>query len=126
MRGNQGGFMYPISLCLLLIFSTFLVIYTEQYINEKKISRESETILIQEYYFLHSIRMFEKQLQNSENISNSGRLLLQEGQVDFTKEDLGSSFKITLTITLNTGVKAFGYALYDKNAKKMINWIETN
>lgn len=111
---------------MLLLLSTFLVIYTEQYLNEKRIVHQTQIILRQEYYFLHSVRKLENQLQNGETISITGVFILQDGKADYIKEDLGTSFKITFTITLNSGEKALGFAYYDKNLKRVTKWVERN
>lgn len=126
MSVNQKGFTYPITLCMLLLFSSLILIYTQQYLNEKKMAHESKTILNEEFYFLSSVRKIENQLRNGEPINNSGILSFKEGKVDYIKEDLGVSLKITFTITLNTGEKAIGFGYYDKNLKKLIKWVEKN
>ncbi|AGK54879.1 competence type IV pilus minor pilin ComGG [Bacillus sp. 1NLA3E] len=123
---NQKGFTYPLSLCMLLLFSTFVLLHTQLYLNEKKLAHETETILNQEYYLLSSVRKIESQLRNGEPINNSGVLSFREGKVDYIKEDLGVSLKITFTMTLNTGEKSIGFGYYDKNLKKMIKWVEKN
>jgi len=89
-------------------------------------AHESKTILNEEFYFLSSVRKIENQLRNGEPINNSGILSFKEGKVDYIKEDLGVSLKITFTITLNTGEKAVGFGYYDKNLKKLIKWVEKN
>lgn len=126
MLRNQKGFAFPLSLSMIVIVSMFVVIHTEQYLIEKKIAYETEKILREEYYFLHSVRNLETKLLNGETITNSGGVILKDGRVDYLKEDLGATIKFTLTQTLSTGEKAVAFAYYDKNKKRMNKWVETN
>jgi hypothetical protein len=126
MLHNEKGFTFPLSLCMLLLISTFVVIYTQQYLNEKKFAHETETILKQEYYFLVAVRKLETQLQNDEPILNKGQYIMQKGRMDFTKEDLGTTLKFNFSLTLSTGEKAIGIAYYNKIQRKMIKWVEKN
>lgn len=126
MLHNQKGFIYPLSFTILLLASTFFAIYAQQYVIEKKLAHETESILKQEYLFLYSVRKLEVQLQNGEPIMNTGVLNLTRGRVNFSKEDLGTTLKFTFTITLTTGEKAIGFAYYNKSLKKMIKWVEKN
>lgn len=111
---------------MLLLTSTFLIIYTDQYVNEKKILKETETILKTEYYFLYSVRKVESCLQNGELMLSSGEVSLQDGKMSYTIEDLGSTLKITFNLKLNSGETLIGFAYYNKNVKKMIKWVEKN
>lgn len=126
MLKNEKGFTFPLSLCMLILVSTFVIVHTQLYLNEKKLTHETETILKQEYYYLYSVRKIETQLQNGELLQNSGVFSLQEGRVDFIKEDMGSSLKFTFNLTLFSGEKSVGFAYYNKTQKKMIKWVEKN
>ncbi|MEW8986998.1 MAG: competence type IV pilus minor pilin ComGG [Bacillus sp. (in: firmicutes)] len=109
---------------MLLLTSTFLLIYTEQYLAEKRMLKEAETVLKTEYYFLYCARKLEVKLQTEEPIMSGGEFLLQDGFVNYVKEDTGATLKMTFNLTLSTGEKAIGIAYYNKNTKKMVKWVE--
>lgn len=111
---------------MLLVTSAFLLIYTEQYLSEKKMLKETETVLKTEYYFLFSMRKLEQKLQIDEPVMSVGEFQLEDGRVNYLKEDMGATLKITFTVTLNTGEKAIGFAYYNKSTKKMVKWVEKN
>lgn len=115
--------MYPLSFCFLLLISTFLVINIEQFLSEKRFHNETETILKQEFYYLSSVKKLENQLQEDANIGQGG-FSYQDGRVEYTKEDLGTTIKFTLVVTLSSGVQVQGYSYYDKNLRKMVKWEE--
>ena len=101
----------------------FMVIHLQQFITEERLFQETETILKQEYYLLCAVKKLEGQLQGDASTS-AGSYSFQEAKVVFSKEDLGTTAKYTLTLTLNNGVQAQGYSYYDKNLKKMVKWVE--
>jgi hypothetical protein len=123
MITNEKGFMYPFSYSVLVLLSLFLVIHLQQFTIEKRQFQETETILKQEYYLLSAVKKLEGQIQANPSIS-AGSYSYREGMVVFTKEDAGTTFKFTLTLTLNNGVQAQGYSYYDKNLTKMVKWVE--
>lgn len=125
MTSNQNGFAFPLSLCMLLLFSTFMIMSTQLYLNEKRLANETETILKQEYYFLNVVRKLEAQYQQGVTIG-TGEFLFLDGKVSYTKEDIGTTLKVNLTLILNTGEQARGFVYFDKNSKKMIKWVEVN
>jgi hypothetical protein len=123
MITNERGFMYPFSYSILVLLSLFLLINLQQLTIEKRLFQETETILKQEYYLLCAVKKLEGELQGNVNLG-AGSYFYREGKVVFTKEDAGTTFKFTLTLTLNNGVQAQGYSYYDKNLKKMVKWVE--
>jgi fatty acid-binding protein DegV len=125
MITNQTGFAFPLSLCMLVLFSTFVIIGSQTYLNEKMLASETESILKQEYYFLHAVRKLESLYQSGEPIV-TGELLYQDGRVSYTKEDIGTTLKVNLILTFNTGEQVKGYIYFDKNSKKVTKWVEIN
>lgn len=115
--------MYPLSLCLLLLISTFVIIHIEQFLSEKRFNQETETILTQEFYFSSAVKKLESQVQADSGLS-SGVYYYQDGTVEFKKENIGTIAKFTLTLTLKSGVQAQGYSYYDENVRKMVKWVE--
>ena len=128
MLRNQKGFTYPLTLCLLILLSTTLIIQIEQYITEKKMLNETETILKQDYYFLSTIEWLQSQLALSDPITPTGSLDYHDGQVSYTIVELSEKeLEIKLTVTMKRGnVVVVGSAFYDKGLGKIVKWNEIN
>lgn len=125
MLRDEQGFTFPLSLCLLLLFSTFLIIHTELYLNEKRIYHETETILKQEYCFLSAVRRLEEQMEINGTIG-TGIYFLQDGTISYQEEDMGNTTKINLTLSLQSGEQGIAFLYFDKSSKKLIRWVEKN
>jgi competence protein ComGG len=123
MVSNERGFMYPLSHSMLILVTILISIHLHQFLAEKRLFQETETILKQEYYLLCAVKKLEAELQTNPTISN-GTYLFKEGIVVFTKEDLGTTSKFTMTLTLANGIQALGFSYYDKNLLKMVKWVE--
>jgi hypothetical protein len=123
MVSNERGFMYPLSHSMLILLTILISIHLHQFLAEKRLFQETETILKQEYYLLCAVKKLEAELQTNPTISN-GTYPFKEGIVVFTKEDLGTTSKFTMTLTLANGIQALGFSYYDKNLLKMVKWVE--
>jgi hypothetical protein len=126
MHKNEKGFAYPISLCILVLMSMLVILESQQYLSEKRLAHETETILKQEYYFLLAARRLEGMLQREEMPESSGVLSFHDANVTYVKEDLGPTLKISFTLILSSGERAVGFIYYDKTLKKMVKWVEKN
>jgi competence protein ComGG len=128
MLRNQKGFTYPVTLCLLILLSTTLTIQIEQYITEKRMLNETETILKQDYYFLSTIELLQSQLALSDPIITKGSLDYSDGQISYTIVELSErELEIKLTLTMNRGNGVIeGSAFYDKDLGKIVKWNEVN
>ncbi|MFE8702494.1 competence type IV pilus minor pilin ComGG [Cytobacillus sp. FJAT-54145] len=122
---NERGFLYPFTLCVLLIFSTFLLVQSNLYLDEKRLLNEIEQMEKSRYYFLSSIKKMEFILAE-ESFENAGHLLFRDGGVHYIIEEETDRFKITFNLTVGSNDNLMGIGYYDKVSKKMIKWIEKN
>jgi hypothetical protein len=127
MVTNEKGFTLPLTLSILIAFILFLSLQVEQLLTDRKMFQETKSIFQQEYYMLSSIKKIEKKLSSGELLPSKGKMAYLDGNMDY-QIDLpsGNTQKITLTLVLNSGGSAWGYGYYDKNAKKIIKWVEKN
>jgi hypothetical protein len=127
MLTNEKGFTLPLTLSIMIVFILFLTFQVEQLLTERKMFHETKSILQQEYYMLVSIKKIEKQLVTGETLPAKGKMNYLYGNIDY-QIDLpsGNTQKITLSLVLTSGETAWGYGYYDKNAKKIIKWVEKN
>jgi hypothetical protein len=110
----------------LLLMSFFLLILTEQHIAEKKFAKETNTIRLQEYYMLCSIKEAEHLLREG-NLPASGLLYYKFGKVGFLTQSLSANVdEVTFTLELDSGEKGVGFGQYDKEKGMMIKWREKN
>jgi ComG operon protein 7 len=128
MFRNQKGFTYPITLCLLILLSTTLTIQIEQYITEKRMLNETESILKQDYYFLSTIELLQSQIALSDSMPTTGFLDFNDGQISYTIVELSErELEIKLILTMKRGNgEVEGSAFYDKSLGKIVTWNEMN
>jgi hypothetical protein len=128
MLRNQKGFTYPLTLCLLILLSTTLTIQVEQYITEKRMLNETETILKQDYYFLSTIELLQSEIAISDPMPTIGFLDFNDGQISYTIVELSErELEIKLVLTMKRGNgEVEGSAFYDKNLGKIVAWNEMN
>lgn len=128
MLRSQKGFTYPLTLCLLILLSTTLTIQIDQYLSEKRMLNETETILKQDYYLLSTIEWLQSQLAVSDPMTTSGSLSYRDGQVSYTIVELSEKeLEIKLALTMNRGNGVIeGSAFYDKDLGEIVKWNEVN
>jgi Tfp pilus assembly protein PilX len=123
---NEKGFTYPISLCILVFFSLFLLIAVEQNVTEKRFYKETENILIAEYYLLSAVNDAEVQLKN-DMLQDVGKFQYSQGEVTYHRRGISSDIdEISFTLKLRTNQQWDAIARYDKIQQKMVKWIELN
>lgn len=126
MLRNQKGFTYPLTLCLFIIFSTMVMIHIEQYVTERRMLKETETILKQDYYLLSAVRTIETNLAIDGNKKEPGSIMFYDGQVDYEIKELTPQLW-EININLKTGIDqtdVSGLAYYDTDVQKVIKWSE--
>lgn len=126
LHHNQKGFTYPLTLCMLILFSTILALYLEQYITEKRMLTETENILKQEYYIVSSLKTMEESLAVEGRVNPTGFIEFYDGQAEYVIEEITESlWEIKLQIKIGIDSRQFsGTAFYDTNYKKIIKWVE--
>lgn len=123
---NERGFMFPVTLCILLIFITFLSVHFNQYISEKRYLIELEDFERNQYYFLQSLKKVEHQLSEGVPVPN-GTFLYQEGTVTYSTSEMGTNLlQITFRLHTETQTDLTAMSYYDLDLQKMTKWIERN
>jgi hypothetical protein len=123
---GEKGFTYPMSLCVLVFFSLFLLMLVEQNVMERRFFKETETILLVEYYFQASVVEAE-QLLNKDELAQIGKFEYKNGEVRFTRRLLSQALEeVTFSLKLNTGEQWIGIVQYDRVKQKFVKWIERN
>jgi hypothetical protein len=110
----------------LVLMSFFLLILTENYLAGKRFAKETETIRLQEYYMLCSVKRAEAMLREGD-LPATGTLNYVLGDVSFQKQALsGSVDEVTFNLQLDSGEKVVGIGQYDRETGAMIKWKEKN
>ncbi|WP_217644038.1 competence type IV pilus minor pilin ComGG [Bacillus sp. cl95] len=114
----------------MVLLTLFLIIFTvsiEQLLLERKMLRETRTILTEEHYLLNSLTRLEKDLQSGSVTGTREVHYFKDGRVECTIDNVSSSQKkISLTVILNSGAKYTSHGYYDINLKKVVKWMENN
>ncbi|SDM16559.1 competence type IV pilus minor pilin ComGG [Bacillus sp. OK048] len=127
MRNNEGGFTYPLTLVLLILFLSVFSFHVEQLLTERKLAHETYLILQEEYYFHSSIKKTEKILQSGAMLPAKGTFSYSNGSMEFQAESpVGTVQKINFTLKLNTGETVTGRGFFDISLKRMTKWTEIN
>jgi hypothetical protein len=123
---NNKGFIYPLSLCVFLLFIHFLFLLYGIYETKKGIEISVKSSNMQEYYFLTSLLYIEEQLATQENPVLSGQKVFLHGQVFYTiTQNSATTFKIDYKLNLQGGInQVVATSYYDKEQHKMTNWVE--
>ncbi|MBG9448675.1 hypothetical protein ABE67_04955 [Cytobacillus firmus] len=127
MYRNQEGFSYPLTLTIILAALFLLTIQLDQFISEKRIVNQAETVLMQEYYLLSSFKKTEKRLSENAEPEESGVYSFKKGSVSYEISPVATSLiQITFKTKIGSDKEISGYAYYDTDLQKMIKWIEKN
>ncbi|MDP4085242.1 MAG: competence type IV pilus minor pilin ComGG [Bacillota bacterium] len=125
MNAYNGGFTYPLTLS---IFILFLFIFSLEYkllLTEKKMFQETKKILQEEYCMRSSAKKIESELQDGAKIPLQGRFQYQYGTMSYQIDlPINNIEKVTFTLVLNAGETIYGYGYYDTSLKKMVKWLE--
>ncbi|MGG1831866.1 competence type IV pilus minor pilin ComGG [Cytobacillus firmus] len=127
MYRNQDGFAYPLTLTIILAALFLLTIQLDQFISEKRIVNQAETVMMQEYYLLSSFKKTEKMLSENADPKESGVYSFKKGSVSYEISSVATSLiQITFKTKIGSDKEISGYAYYDTDLQKMIKWIEKN
>ncbi|EIJ78845.1 hypothetical protein PB1_14844 [Bacillus methanolicus PB1] len=127
MIKNEHGFTFPLSYSLFLVLSVFLLIHAEQYLSEKKLLQETESILKQEYYMMSSVKKMEAMLQENPYLQSGGIFQYTNGKVYYKVNHVTNSIiQAAFELKLDSGEEFHGFCFYDKDLMKMIKWVEKN
>ncbi|WP_409270641.1 competence type IV pilus minor pilin ComGG [Neobacillus sp. SCS-31] len=125
-KGN-GGFTYPLTLAVLLAISVTLTAASELLLIETRMAKEIETIQIQEYYMISSLKKIEKSFQEGSGTATGGSFAYRRGLVAYTVSTASpGTLKITISVKVDGAIPVEGYGYYDIPLKKMVKWMEKN
>lgn len=125
MAKGEGGFTYPLALAVLLAISVSLAASSELLLIENKMSKETETIMLQEYYMVSTLKKIEKSMR--EGTVAGGSLVYRRGLAAYSVSSASPGLlKITISVNVDGGVPVEGYGFYDITLKKMVKWVEKN
>ncbi|MEI2403802.1 competence type IV pilus minor pilin ComGG [Niallia taxi] len=123
MRKCQRGFIYPVTLSIFLLFLSCFLVITSLFLTEKRMYHNSKELLVQEYYFMSSVKAVEKELQMGE-YAQQGALQLKKGTVDYSIEQTTDTI-LKVEYRLRTkNVETVGYSYFDRLENKMTKWVE--
>ncbi|CAM3734903.1 competence type IV pilus minor pilin ComGG [Cytobacillus oceanisediminis] len=127
MYHNEKGFVYPLTFTIIFAAFFLLTIQLEQYISEKRLTEEAETVLKQEYYLLNSLKRTEILLKEKKEYDLSGSYSFAKGNVSYSMSPLAASlYQITFKTKVGSDSEITTYAYYDIDLEKVIKWIEKN
>lgn len=127
MIRNEKGFSYPLTFCVILLAFVVLTIHFELYVSEKRIIKESVTMLKQEYYFLSAMQWTEELFFKEDHEEVSGIYSFSDGEVNYHSVKVTDSlYRVTFTLAMRNLPEITGFGYYDKELKKMIKWNEKN
>ena len=126
MIRNNKGFIYPLSLCVYILFIYFLFILYGIYVNKKGIEVSVKNSNMQEYYFLSTLKEIEYELSTEEHPELSGTKTFLHGDVFYTIEkNSRTTFKIDYQLIMKAGIKPiYAISYFDTEQNKMTKWIE--
>ncbi len=125
MRKSNQGFTYPLTLCLLILFTLFFSMHVNQLISEIKIAHETTALLQQDYYFLSSVKKLQSLFQTSGSIPAKGTMVYSNGTMDYQAETpSGFEQKVNFTLILKNREPISGHGYFDTRSKKVVKWVE--
>lgn len=123
---NEKGFLFPVTLCILLLFSIFLLVHFNQYVTEKRLLLEVEEFERNQFYFLQSLVKIESELAGGE-YDVAGTYRYERGDVSFTVMETDTNlYQITFQLITEHQNALSGIGYYDPSLQKIIKWVERN
>lgn len=125
MIRNEKGFLYPLTLCFLLLFSTALLISTEYYLTIKKMKAETENILKMDYCLLRTVQLLEASFSTEESVEPSGTIIVADVQADYTIAEMTESlWDVTIIWKKEDYILFKAHAYYDRDIQQIYKWVE--
>lgn len=123
---NIKGFAYPVTLCILTLFTILLSFQFTQLVMDKRFCEEVAQYEKNNYYFLLALKETEKRLQESgEEYERKGEIVYKDGTVSYSIVEAGNNLlQITYRLNLPPRTEVNGLGYYNKKLGKMVNWFE--
>lgn len=127
MRNNEKGFIYPLTLCVYLLFISFFLMMVDLFINEKRLAIESQEVLKQDYYFMSVVKNVETILRQEGTTVSSGSFTFKNATVQYSiSNDEADTIKINYVLIADPNYRIVGSSYFDTVSKKMTKWVDSN
>ncbi|MDF1507602.1 competence type IV pilus minor pilin ComGG [Robertmurraya sp. DFI.2.37] len=124
---NARGFTFPVTLCILLLFSSFLAVHFQQYVMEKRFQFELAEFERNQFMFLQSLKKVETLLSTEEQFKKTGQFHYENGTVTYQIEELGpGQLQISFRLFTSSQGELTGVGYFDQELQKMVKWTERN
>ncbi|WP_019154485.1 competence type IV pilus minor pilin ComGG [Robertmurraya massiliosenegalensis] len=124
---NDRGFTFPVTLCVLLLFTGFLAVHFHQYSIEKSFQFELAEFERNQFMFMQSLKKVENQLSNAEEVERTGIFYFENGTVTYQINELDNAqLQILFRLVTSSGAELEGFGYYDQHIEKMVKWLERN
>lgn len=121
---QDNGYIFPVTLILSVIVSSFLLHQMENYRLEKMFYHESDQQFELEVMMKYAWDKVEEQLKE-ERGEISSSFVMPRGEAIVTVKELGAEREIVIVCTTRTAREYRATILYDMEEKKVLGWYET-
>lgn len=124
--GNECGFSFPVTLCLLMLFVFTLSFQAAQLVAVKGFYKEILQYEKNQYYFLLALKETEKYLaETGDNYDKEGRFTYRDCTVNYRIQEVESDrLQILYSLFFAGRPEVNGVAYYDKHLKRIVKWFE--
>lgn len=122
---QDEGYIFPVTLAISMIFSSFLLHQVENYRLEKMFYHESDQQFELEVMMKYTWDIIEEQLEGEQQDIASSHSF-SGGSATVALKDLGADKEIIIICTTRMGREYRATILYDMEGKKVLGWYETN
>ena len=124
MIRNEKGFLYPLTLCFILLFTTVFLLSMGHFLNMKKMTRETENVLKMDTYLLRTVQLLEETFA-AEDLEPTGTIVFTEVQAEYSIIKMTESVWDITIFMKKDGMTVFkAHAYYDYDLQRIYKWIE--
>lgn len=121
---QDKGYIFPVTLIISVIFSSFLLHQMENYRLEKMFYHESDQQFELEVMMKYAWDMVEEQLEEEREVIISS-IEMPRGEAKVTVKELGAEREIVIVCTTRRGREYRATVIYDMEKKEVLAWYET-
>jgi len=121
----EGGFIYPITFCIFLLFMSVFAGMTDFYLNKKKIIEETKVQFRHDYYLMNAVKRMEQKIARQEITSPTGTYVYNYGTVQYTIQKYSETEeRIDYLLTAAPNYQINGISYFNAQQHKMTKWVE--
>lgn len=125
MKLNEKGFVFPLTLMILLFISLVLMIQLQKWMNEKYFFYEVETFEKNQFVLLQTLKLVEEELKIGNR--GDGQIFLSGYAASYKiSEEEDHLLKIELILISEKGRSVTAWAWFDVNTMETVKWLERN